>query len=75
MLQHQGPTEHAKIASDRQIFGRTQICAVATTKMAKIGAPVAAPVLGCTPSSPHGQPTPLAALSKLSCEYESIDVV
>ena len=52
-----------------------RICAVAATKMAQIGAPVAAPALGCTPSTPHDQPAPLAALSKRSCEYESVNVV
>ena len=31
--------------------------------------------LGCTPSTPHDQPAPLAALSKRSCEYESVNVV
>ena len=56
-------------------FPRASICAVAATKMAQIGAPVAALALGCTPSTPHDQPAPLAALSKHSCEYESVNVV
>ena len=75
MLQHQGPTERAKIASDGPIFGCMQICVVATTKMAESGAPVAAPALSCTSSTPQDQSGPLAALSKLSCEYESVKVV
>ena len=45
-----------------------QISAVPTTKMAGIGAPVAAPALGCTPTTPHDQPAPLDAPSKLTCE-------
>ena len=68
MLQRQDPTQHAKIASDRKIFGCMQNCAVPTTKTAGIDASDAAPVPGCTPTNPHGQPAPLAAPSKLSCE-------
>ena len=75
MLDYQGPTQSAKIASDRRILRCMQIWAVATTKMAKTGAPVAAPSLSCTPSTPQDQPAPLATLSKLSCEYESVNVV
>ena len=67
-LQHQGPTERSKIASDRKIFGCMQNRAVPTTKTAGIDASDAAPVPGCTPTNPHGQPAPLAAPSKLTCE-------
>ena len=52
-----------------------QICAVAPAKVDKIGAPVAALALGCTPSTPHDRPAPLAALSKPSCETDSVNVV
>ena len=75
MLQRQGPTERAKIASDRRIFGYMRMCTVPTTKTARIDAPVASPALGCTPSTPHDRPAPLAALSKPSCEKDSVNVV
>ena len=52
-----------------------QICAVAPAKMDKVGAPVAALALSCTPSTPHNRPVPLAALSKPSCEKDSVNVV
>ena len=50
-------------------------CAIPTTKMAGIDASGVAPAPGCTPITPHDEPAPLAALSKLSCEYESVNVV
>ena len=80
MLQRQDPRQHTKIgnriysrnvtatAVRRKIFGCMQNRAVPTTKTAGIDASDAAPVPGCTPTNPHGQPAPLAAPSKLSCE-------
>ena len=75
MQQRQGPTEHSKIASDRNMFGCMRNRAVPTTKTAGIDAPDAAPAPGCTATNPHGQPAPLAARSELSCEWESVNVV
>ena len=42
--------------------------AIPTTKTAGIDASGVAPAPGCTLTTPHGQPAPVAALSKLSCE-------
>ena len=54
MLQRQDPTEHAKIASDRNIFGCMQNRAVPTTKTAGIDASDAAPAPGTQPQDPTG---------------------
>ena len=68
ILQRQGPTERPKIACKRQIFACMRTCTIPTTKMAGIDASDVAPAPSCTPTPPHGQPAPLAAPSKLSCE-------
>ena len=75
MLQHQSRTESAKNASDRHIFGFMRKRAVPTNEMAGIGASGVALAPGCTPINAHDRPAPLAAPSKLPCEYESVNVV
>ena len=50
-------------------------CAIPTTKMAGIDASGVALAPGCTPITPHDQPAPLAASSKLSCEKDRVNVV
>ena len=68
-MQHrQGPTQRAKITSDRQIFETHANSTIPTTKVARTDAPVTVPALACPPGTPHAQPAPPTALSKLSCE-------
>ena len=67
--------ERPKNASDGKILRCMRSSAVPTTKVAGIDAPVAAPALGCTLTNPVDRPALLAALSKLSCEWEGVNVM